>query len=110
MEHLPVLIHALYVNDYYSTSVNDSFRITTEGSYKTARMYLGLGKQSKSLALKLSELQNLNSIVCIVANQLTRYSGAVVEVMNYSTSTLAYSEFIETQPHYSKHDSVPSAV
>jgi hypothetical protein len=40
--------------------------------------------------------------VYILANQLARYSGAVVDVMSYSLSAVASSEFIEPQPHYSK--------
>jgi hypothetical protein len=101
-EHLPGLIQALYADDYYSTGVHDSFWINTGGSYKTAWLHLGLGKQSKTLALMLSELLYLNSIMYIVANQLARYSGAMVDIMNYSTSALASSEFIEPQPRYSK--------
>jgi hypothetical protein len=42
-----------------------------------------------------------------VANQLVRYSGAMVDVMNYSTADLASSEFIEPQPHYSKQIQYP---
>jgi hypothetical protein len=37
-----------------------------------------------------------------VANQVGRYSEAMVDVMNYSTAVMASSEFIEPQPHYSK--------
>jgi hypothetical protein len=38
----------------------------------------------------------------IVTNQQGRYSGAIVDVMSYSLSAMASSEFIESQPHYSK--------
>jgi hypothetical protein len=107
MEHLPGLIEALYVNDYYSTGVHDCFWINTGGSYKTALMHLDLGKQRKTLALNLSELLYLNSIVYILANHLAKCSGAIVDVMNYSTLALASSEFIEPQSHYSKHSQYP---
>jgi hypothetical protein len=91
IEHLPGLIQALYADDYYSTGVRDSFWITRRGSYKTACMHLGLGKHAKTLILKLPELQYLNFIMYIVANQLARYSGAMEDIMNYSISTLASS-------------------
>jgi hypothetical protein len=102
MEHLPGLNQALYADDYYSTSVHDNFWITSRGSYKTACMHLGLGKDAKTLVLNLSELQYLNYIMYIVANQVARYSGAMVDVMSYSLSAMASSKFIEPQPHYSK--------
>jgi hypothetical protein len=57
-----------------------SFWVTTRGSYKTACLHLGLGKHAKTLVLNLSELKYLNYIMCIAANQLARYSGAMVDV------------------------------
>jgi hypothetical protein len=70
-------------------------------------MHLGLGKHAKTLVLKLSELQYLNYIMHIVANQLARYSGALVDVMSYSSSAMASSKYIEPQPHYSKQIQYP---
>jgi hypothetical protein len=70
-------------------------------------MHLGLGKHAKIFVLKPSELQYLNYIMYIVANQLARYSGAMVDVMSYSLSALASSEFVEPQPHYSKEIQYP---
>ena len=43
----------------------------------------------------------------IVTNQLARYSGAMVDVMTYSISALASSEYIEPQPYYSKQIQYP---
>jgi hypothetical protein len=106
-EHLPRLIEALYADDCYTSGVYDSFWITTRGSYKTACMHLGLGEHAKTFVLKLSGLQYLNYIMYIVANQLARYSGAVVDVMSYSLSAMASSGFIEPQPHYSKQIQYP---
>jgi hypothetical protein len=98
MEHLPRLIEALYADNYYNSGVHDSFWITTRGSYKTACIHLNLGKHAKILVLNLSEFQYLNYITYILANQLARYSGAIVDVMSYSSSAMASSEFIEPKP------------
>jgi hypothetical protein len=62
-EHLPRLIEALYADDYYTSGFHESIWITTIGSYKTACIYLGLGKHGKTLVLQLSELQYLNYII-----------------------------------------------
>jgi hypothetical protein len=110
IEHQPGLIQALYADDYYFTGVHDSFWITTRGSYKTACMHLGFGKHAKTLTLKLSELQYLNYILYIVANQVARYSGTMVNVINYSLSAMASNEFLELQPHYSKQIQHPSCM
>jgi hypothetical protein len=101
-EHLPRLIETLFADEYYTSGVHYVFWITTRGSYKTACMHLGLGKHAKTLILKLSELQCVKYVMYIVANQLARYSGAMVDVLSYSLSAMASSEFIELQFHYSE--------
>jgi hypothetical protein len=62
----------------------------------------GLGKHAKFLVLNLLELPNLNYITYIVANQLARYIGAMVDVISFSLLAMASSQFIKLQPHYSK--------
>jgi hypothetical protein len=99
-EHLPGLIQVLCADDYYNSVVHDNFWITTGGLYQTAWMHLGLGKNKKEL-LKLHELLYSNNILYLVSNQLGRYSGAMLDVINYSAVALAFSKFIEPQPHYS---------
>jgi hypothetical protein len=99
-EHLSGLIQAL-CSDEYISDVRDNFRVVTGGSYRTAWFHLRLGKNRKGVALKLQELLYLN-ILYLVLNQVGRYSGAMVDVMNYSAAALAPSEFIEPQPHYTK--------
>jgi len=42
-----------------------------------------------------------------LTNQLARCSGAVMDVMTYSISAAASSEYIEPQPHYSKQIQYP---
>ena len=109
-ERLQGLLTALCADEYYRTGVQDNFLIVTGGSYKTVFMHLGLGKQRKQFVFKMHELQYLNSIMHIVTNQLERYSGAMMDVMTYSISALTSSEYIEPQPHYSKHIQYPSCM
>jgi len=106
-EHLPGLIMALCADDYYNTGVHDNFWIVTGGSYKTAWMHLGLSKRNKQFVFKLSELRYLNSIMHIVTNQLARYSGAMMDVITYSISAMASSEYIDPQPYYNKQIQYP---
>jgi len=109
-EHLPGLLAALCGDEYYNTGVKDNFSIVTGGSYKTVFMFLGLGKHRKQFVFKMHELQYLNSIMHIVTNQLARYSGAMMDVMIYSISAMASSEYIEPQPYYSKQIQYPSCM
>jgi hypothetical protein len=81
--------------------------VVTGGSYQNARFLLGLGKNKKEVVLKLNELIYLNNILYLVANQMGWYSGAAVDVTNYSTSVVASSEFIELHPHYNKQIKYP---
>jgi len=106
-KHLPGLFVALCADEYYRTGVQDNFSIVTGGPYKTAWMQLGICKRAKQFVFKMHELQYLNSIVHIVTNQLARYSGAMIDVMTYSASAMASSEYIEPQPHYSKQIQYP---
>jgi len=106
-EHLQGLIMALCADEYYRTGVHDNFSIASGGSYKTAAMHIGFSKHRKQLMFKLSELQYLNSIMHIITNQLARYNGAMMDVLTYSISATASNEYIEPQPHYSKHIQYP---
>jgi len=110
MDHIQGFLTALCADEYYRTGVQDNFSIVTGGSYKTVFMHLGLGKQRKLFVFKMHELQYLNSIMHIITNQLERYSGAMMDVMTYSISALTSSEYIEPQPHYSKHIQYPSCM
>jgi len=101
-ENLPGLLAALCADEYYRTSVQDNFFIVTGGSYKTAYLQLGLGKQRKQFLFTMHELLYLNSIMHIVTNQLTRYNAAMMDVMTYSISAMASDEYIEPQPYFNK--------
>jgi hypothetical protein len=105
-EHLPCLIQALCAAEYYISGGHDNFGVVTGGSNRNAWFHMGFGK-NKKVVLKLQEVLRLNNILYLVANQLSRYSGAMVDVMNYSAAVLASSEFIEPQPHYSNQIQYP---
>jgi hypothetical protein len=107
-EHLQGLLTVLCADEYYRTGVLDNFSIVTGGSYKTAFMHLGPGKQRKQFVFKTHELQYINCIMHIVTDQLARYSGAMMVVVTYSISALTSSEYIELKPYYSKHIQYPT--
>ena len=106
-DHIQGFLAALCADEYYRTGVQNNFSIVTGGSYKTVFMHLGLGKQRKQFVFKMHELQYLNSILHIITNQLERYNEHMMDVMTYSISALTCSEYIEPQPHYSKHIQYP---
>jgi hypothetical protein len=106
-EHLPALIQAICGDEYYVSDVSGNFKVVTGGSYQTARLLLGLGKNRKEIVLKLNELTYLNYILYLVVNQASRYSGAAADDANYSTLVVASIEFIEPHPHYKKQIQYP---
>jgi hypothetical protein len=103
VEHLPHLIETLCNDGNYTSGVHDNFSVVTGGTYRTAWMRIGQGKQRKDFVLKLAELQYLHYIMYLVWNQLTRYNEAKEDVKAYSASVLASSDFIEPPSNYSKH-------
>ena len=109
-EHLQRFLTTLCADGYHRTGVIDDFSMVTGGSYKTVFMHLGPGKQRKQFVFKMHELQYLSSIIHIITNQLERYNEAMMDVMTYSISALTSSEYIEPQPHYSKHIQYPSCM
>jgi hypothetical protein len=102
-EHLPRLCDALCANEHYISGIHDAFWIMTGGSYRTAWMYLGLGKHNKHLVFKLSDLRYLNIIMYIVTNRLTIYNNAQSDVMSYAMSAIASTDYIEPLTTYSKN-------
>jgi hypothetical protein len=79
-EHLPRLCDALCANIHYTLGVHDGFKIHTTGTYRIARMNLGLGKHGKHIAFKLQDLRYLDNMYIIV-NRLRRYNNAQSDVM-----------------------------
>jgi Zn-dependent M16 (insulinase) family peptidase len=65
-------------------------------------MYLCLGKHNKHIVFELSNLRYLNTIMYIVANQLTRYNNAQSDVIWYAMSAMASTDYIELLSTYSK--------
>jgi lipoate synthase len=103
-EHVPGLIQAICADEYYVSDISDNFKVVTGSSYQTAKFILGLGKNRKEIVLKLHELIYLNNILYLLINQVARYSDATVDVASYSTSVMASTEFIETQPNHNKQN------
>jgi hypothetical protein len=104
-EHLLRLCDALCANEHYTSGIHDPFWIMTGGSYRTIRIYLGLGKHNRHLVFKLSDLRYLNNIMYILMNQLMRYeyNNAQSDVMSYAISPLTFIDYIEPLPTYNKN-------
>ena len=98
-EHLPPLCDASCANRHCTSGIHDGFWIFTT-TYRAAWMYLD---QRTHIAYKLSDLRYFNTIMPIAMNQLARYSSAMMDVMTYSMSTMASTEYIEPLPTYSKN-------
>ena len=62
--------------------------------YKTAVLTLGVKQNKKSVSLKLQELRYLSYIFPIVQSQLTRYTEAMGDVMNYVLSALNSTTYV----------------
>jgi len=66
--------------------------------YKTAILTLGEKKNRKSVFLKLQDLRYLTYIFPIVQNQLTKYTEAMADVMNYVLSTINSTTYVAPAP------------
>jgi hypothetical protein len=84
-------------NEQYSWK-DDVFRLTTIGSYKTARHYL----DKQYINYKLHELQVLSNMLHIIQNQLSIYTDAMPDVMAYSITALTSVDYVEPTPYMSK--------
>jgi len=67
-EDLHRLCDSLCANIHYTSDVHDGFKINMTGTYRIARMNLGLGKHNKHIAFKLQDLRYLDNIVYIIMN------------------------------------------
>jgi hypothetical protein len=77
---------------------DDMFRLTTIGSYKTARLYL----DKQYIKYKLHELQVLSNMLHVIHNQLSIYTDAMPDVMAYSITALTLVDYVEPVPDMSK--------
>ena len=82
VEHLTAQFDALWRDEFYTVK-NGDFAMHSATHYKTAILTLGVKKNRKSVFLKLQELRYLTYIFPIVQNQLTKYTEAMADVMNY---------------------------
>ena len=80
--HLTAQVDALWKDEFYTVRDGD-FAMHSATHYKTAILTLGVKKNRKSVFLKLQELRYLTYIFPIVQNQLTKYTEAMADVMNY---------------------------
>ena len=101
-EHLPRLCDALCANIHYTSSVHDGFKINTTGTYKIARMYLGMCKHGKHIAFKMQVQRYLDNVMYIIVNQLKTYNIAQSDVMTYAMSAMASNDYIQPLSPYSK--------
>jgi hypothetical protein len=83
VQRLPSLCETMCGDEQYSWK-NGVFRLTTIGSYKTARLYL----DKQYINNKLHELQVLSNMLHIIQNQLQIYTDAMPDVMAYSITAL----------------------
>ena len=96
-EHLPAQCGALCNDERYSCTDED-FRMKSTGSYKFARVYLG----TRYISFKVLELRYLSYIYFMVRNQLTRYTEAMADVMNYVTAAIYSDKYVEPPINASK--------
>jgi hypothetical protein len=92
-EHLAAQCDALCNNDYYITREGD-FKMNTSGSYRVAIVSL----RKQQIYFKLHELKYLSYIFFMVRNQLTRYTKALPDVLNYIASALYSTTYVEPSP------------
>ena len=95
-EHLPRQCDALCNNERYICKDED-FKMNSAGNYR-AKVFLG----KRSVTFKLDELRYLSFIFFMVHNQLIRYTEAMPDVMNYVTSALYSTTYVEPPPNANK--------
>jgi len=98
VEHLPRLCVASCNNARYTSGIHEGFGISTT-TCRTARMHLSQGTR---ITFKLPDLRYLNTIMPIVTDKLAKYTIAMTDVMTYTMSAMASTEYIEPLPTYRK--------
>ena len=96
-EHLPAQCDAL-CNDVRYSCADEDFKMKSTGTYRVARVYLG----TRYISFKVHELRYLSYIFFIVHNQLTRYTEAMADVMNYVTAAIYSDKYVEPPINASK--------
>jgi hypothetical protein len=89
---------SLCINE--STTFKDGdLKLTTTGSLKVAKLYLGKTYNS----LKLQKLRYLRYMFYIVHNQQILYMSALSDVVSYVTTAQSSSNYIDPPPNASNH-------
>jgi hypothetical protein len=97
-ETIPNMCESLCNNE--STTFKDGdIRLTTTGSIKVARLYLG----TYYISLKLQELRYLREMFYIINNQQILYMRALPDVLTYSTAAQSSAIYIDPQDNASQH-------
>jgi hypothetical protein len=92
-EHLTAQCDALCNNEYYIARDGD-FKMYTAGRYRVAIVSL----KKRHIFFKLHELMYLSYIFFMVRNQLTRYTKALPDVLNYIASASYSTTYVEPSP------------
>jgi hypothetical protein len=92
-DHLTEQCDALCNNEYYICR-DGVFKMNTAGGYRVAMV--SLGKQY--IFFKLHEQKYLSYIFFMVRNQLTRYTKALPDVLNYIAPALYSTTYVEPSP------------
>jgi len=77
-ENIATLCNALSTNEHFRKKDGD-FKMSTTGSYRIARVYLG----KQYLSFTYGELCNLAYIMYMIQNQLAFYTAAMPDVIAY---------------------------
>lgn len=98
-EQLPAQCHAMFNDAYCIFRDGDSIMNTARG-YLVARMSLGI----QYVFFELHELRYLSYIFLMVRNQLTHYTQAMHDVMNYIATALQSDTYVELSINANKAD------
>jgi len=88
--NISALCAALNKNEHFIKKDGD-FRMNTTGSYRVARIYLG----KRYMTFSGNELQYLSYIMYMIQNQMTFYTAAMTDVINYIDKSYSSITYIE---------------
>jgi hypothetical protein len=88
-ERLPDLFQAMYRHEQYAFG-DGMFRLTTTRGYKTARITF----DRYYISFKLEELRYLSNMFYVLQNQLTYYTLALPDLLNYVAKALSSTIYV----------------
>jgi hypothetical protein len=91
-ECLPDLCEAMYRHEQYSFG-DGMLRLTTTRGFKTARRTF-----DRDISYKLEVLRYLSNMFYVLQNQLTYYTLALRDLLNYVAKALSSTIFVEPSP------------